>query len=67
MRDAVATLASHATDPDHSDLAVAYGRLLRQIDDWAGQYDRKPLAEWKSLGSDWYGFYDKLGPRHEVA
>jgi len=24
MRDAVATLASHATDPDHSDLAVAY-------------------------------------------
>lgn len=61
MQKAVNALAADAVDPDHRDLAVAYGALLRQIEALTTEFERKQLAKWEA--NDWQGFYAKLNER----
>jgi hypothetical protein len=65
MLSAVNSLAAETRNPDQRDLAVAYGSLLRRIQESHTAFAAKTLTEWE--WADWFGFYNKLRADLQIA
>lgn len=65
IRQAMSSLATHANNYDHRDLAVAYESLLRRIDEEGSGYLNMPLAAWR--GAEWYRFFGAMINRLKLA